>query len=128
MKTPDFKPLGNRYLVLPDPIEGESETIGEVTLSRPKDPNKQAEEGTVVARGKSCVDVEVGAKVYYGKFSGYDRQIDGTDYKILSENELLGEHVVTLFDRHCRACNFPLDGNGICGRTDCVMYGSPQHI
>lgn len=94
MNKYDFRPLGNRYLVLPDPIEGESETIGDVTLSTPKDPNKQAEEGTVIARGKSCVELEVGAKVYYGRFSGYDRQIDGTDYKILQENELLGEHIV----------------------------------
>jgi co-chaperonin GroES (HSP10) len=98
MKKPDFRPLGNRYLVLSDPIEDESETIGDVTLSKPKDPNKQAEEGTVIARGKSCVDVGVGAKVYYGKYSGYDRQIDGVDYKILQENELLGEHFVTPLD------------------------------
>ena len=98
MNKPDFRPFGNRYLVLPDPIEEESETIGDVTLSVPKDPNKQAEEGTVIARGKSATDVEVGAKVYYGRYSGYDRKIDGVDYKILQENELLGEHFVTPFD------------------------------
>ena len=98
MNKPDFRPLGNRYLVLPDPIEGESETIGDVTLSTPKDPNKQAEEGTVIATGKSCVDAEVGSKVFYGRFSGYDRQIDGIDYKILQENELLGERIRTPFD------------------------------
>jgi co-chaperonin GroES (HSP10) len=110
MKKPDFRPLGNRYLILPDPIEGESETIGDVTLSKPKDPNKQAEEGTVIARGKSCGDVEVGAKVYYGKYSGYDRQIDGVDYKILQENELLGEHFVT-----------PLEYLGQCLGCGCVL-------
>jgi chaperonin GroES len=116
MQKPDFRPLGNRYLVLPDPIEGESETIGDVTLSTPKDPNKQAEEGTVIARGKSCADVETGAKVFYGKFSGYDRKIDGVDYKILQENELLGERIVTPFDAtlgRCIGCGciVPLDKN-----------------
>ena len=99
MKTPAFLPLGNRYLVLPDPIGQETETIGGVTLSRPKDENKQADEGTVVAKGKSCVDVEVGSKVYYGRYSGYDRKIGGVDYKIFQENELLGEHLVTPFDQ-----------------------------
>ena len=104
MNSPAFRPIGNRYLVFPDPIEEESETIGEVTLSVPKDPNKQAEEGTVIARGKSCADVECGAKVYYGKFSGYDRTINGMDYKILQENELLGEHFVTPFEPEGGKC------------------------
>jgi co-chaperonin GroES (HSP10) len=109
MNEPDFLPLGNRYLVLPDPVEEESETIGDVTLSIPKDPNKQAEEGTVIARGKTAKLIEVGAKVFYGRYSGYDRQMDGVDYKILQENELLGERIVTPFDEMnaCPECLAP---------------------
>lgn len=98
MKTPAFRPGGNRYLVLPDSIGEDSETIGGVTLSIPKDPNKQAIEGTVVAKGKACVDYELTDKVMYGQFSGYDLKLDGTDYKVLAENELLGQHLVTPFD------------------------------
>ena len=98
MKTPAFRPGGNRYLVLPDSIGEDSETIGGVTLSIPKDPNKQAIEGTVVACGKSCADYELGDKVMYGQFSGYDLKLDGTDYKVLAENELLGQHLTTPYD------------------------------
>ena len=99
MNSPAFRPLGDRYLVLPVPIEGESETIGEVTLSVPKDPNKQSVEGTIVARGRYCVELQVGAKVFYGQFSGYDQHLDGTDYKVLRENEILGEKLETPFDQ-----------------------------
>lgn len=98
METPLFRPFANKYLVLPDPIEGESETIGGITLTVPRDPNKQAVEGTVVARGKSCTELQVGEKAVYGKFAGYDLNLDGVDYKVLSENELFGERLTTPFD------------------------------
>lgn len=91
MNTPAFRPFANKYLILPDAIEEQSETIGSVTLTIPKDPNKQAVEGTVFARGKSCTELEVGQKTAYGKFAGYDIHLDGVDYKILLENELFGE-------------------------------------
>ena len=94
IKAPAFRPFSNRYLVFPDPIEQESETIGSITLTVPKDPNKQAVEGTVVARGKSCTELEVGQKAAYGKFAGYDLNLDGVDYKVLSENELFGEKLL----------------------------------
>ena len=99
MKTPAFVPGGSRYLVLPDSLGQESETIGGITLSTPKDPHKQAIEGTVLAMGKSCIDYRPGDKVMYGQFSGYDLKLDGTDYKVLQENELLGQHLVTPFDQ-----------------------------
>jgi co-chaperonin GroES (HSP10) len=98
MNTPAFVPGGSRYLVLPDPIGQATETIGGITLTVPKDPNKQAIEGTVVAKGKSCINYELGDKVMYGQFSGYDLHLDSFDYKVLQENELLGQHLITPFD------------------------------
>lgn len=100
MKTPAFRPGGNRYLVLPDSIGEDSETIGGVTLSIPKDPNKQAIEGTVVALGPMAHEYAVGDKVMYGQFSGYDLKLEGVDYKVLAENELLGQHIITPFDQN----------------------------
>ena len=99
MNTPLFRPFANRYLVLPDPIEDESQTIGSVTVSRQKDPNKEAVSGTVVARGKSCTELKVGEKAAFGKFAGYDITLDGVDYKIFLETELFGERLVTPFDQ-----------------------------
>jgi chaperonin GroES len=98
MNAPLFRPFANKYLVLPDPIEDQSETIGRITLTVPKDPNKQAVEGKVVARGKSCTELQVGEKAVYGKFAGYDLNLDGVDYKVLGEGEIFGERVSTPFD------------------------------
>lgn len=98
MNSPAFQPGGSRYLVLPDALKEEKETIGGITLSKPVDPSKQAIEGTIVAKGRTCQDYDVKDKVMYGQFSGYDLKLDGTDYKVLQENELLGQHLVTPFD------------------------------
>lgn len=98
MNTPAFAPGGSRYLVLPDPLEEESENIGGIILSKPVDPSKQAIEGTVVAKGMTCQDYDVKDKVMYGQFSGYDLKLDGVDYKVLQENEILGQHLLTPFD------------------------------
>jgi len=98
MNSVAFEPLGNRYLVLPDPTEDQSETIGDITLSTPKDPNLIPAEGTIVAKGKRCVDLDLEDKVFYGKYSGYDQNVDGVDYKVLQETEILGRRLVTPFD------------------------------
>ena len=98
MKTPAFRPGGNRFLVLPDSIGEDTEIIGGITLSTPKDPHKQAIEGTVVSIGKSCIDYELGDKVAFGKFSGYDLKLDGVDYKIFQENEIFGTVLAPPFD------------------------------
>jgi chaperonin GroES len=98
MNTPAFKPGGNRYLILPDQLPEETETIGGITLTKVHDPSKLAIEGTVVAKGKSCIDYELGDKVAFGKFSGYDLKLDGVDYKIFQENEIFGTVLATPFD------------------------------
>jgi co-chaperonin GroES (HSP10) len=98
IKTPAFRPGGARYLVLADIVETKSETIGEVTISERPDPHKQADHGTIVARGKACADYEIGDQISYGQFSGYDLEIDGQKFKILQEGEILGQKIRTPFD------------------------------
>ena len=98
MKTVNFRPNKSRYLVLPDPVEGEQTKIegSEYVIEGQKDIHAKPSEGTVVAKGKECTEYEVGAKVLYGKFSGYEQLFDGTNYLILAETEILGERVVTV--------------------------------
>ena len=98
MNQPPYRPLGNRYLVLPDSLESEHETIGGIGLTPPPpDPHKRSFEGTVVARG-SCAELAIGAKAVYGEYSGYAQTFDGVQYLVLAENEILMEHIVTPFD------------------------------
>ena len=98
MKTVNFRPNKGRYLVLPDPVEGEQTKIegSEYVIEGQKDIHAKPSEGTVVAKGKECTEYEVGAKVLYGKFSGYEQLFDGVNYLILAETEILGERVVTV--------------------------------
>lgn len=105
MNTVAFTPNGLRYLVLPDPIEAKSETIGEITISQQADVHQKASEGTVVAVGDGLDSVQyrpckykVGDKVIYGKYAGYEHPFDGVEYKVLGEAEILGKRIVTPFD------------------------------
>lgn len=98
MNQPAFRPIGARYLVLPDELKGEETVIDEYTVSKEADHHQKPSEGTVVAKGNGCLECELGAKVLYGKFAGYEQIFDGVKYVVLGEAELLGERIMTLFD------------------------------
>jgi len=68
-------------LFIPDsakekPQEGEVMAIGK---------GKRMEDGTLVA-----LDVQVGDRILFGKYSGSDIKLDGEEYMIMREDEILG--------------------------------------
>ncbi len=68
-------------LFIPDsakekPQEGEVVAVGK---------GKRLEDGTVVP-----LDVKVGDTILFGKYSGSDIKIDGAEYMIMREDEVLG--------------------------------------
>lgn len=68
-------------LYIPDsakekPQEGEVAAIGK---------GKRLEDGTLVA-----LDVHVGDRILFGKYSGSDIKLDGEEYMIMREDEILG--------------------------------------
>jgi chaperonin GroES len=90
----NFKPLADRILVRR--IE-EQETIrGGIII--PDTAKEKPQEGEVVAVGpgrmeegkRLSMDVKQGDRVLIGKYSGTDVKIDGTEYVILREEEVLG--------------------------------------
>lgn len=87
-------------MILPNPVESLTTKIegSQYTIESQKDIHAKPSEGTVVAKGKDCTEYEPGARVLYGKFSGYEQLFDGTNYLILAETEILGERLVTPFD------------------------------
>jgi chaperonin GroES len=58
------------------PQEGEVMAIGK---------GKRLEDGTLIA-----LDVQVGDRILFGKYSGNDITIEGTEYMIMREDEILG--------------------------------------
>ena len=86
----NFKPLADRVLV--EPTAAETKTASGIII--PDTAKEKPQEGTVVAVGPGKKDepttVKVGDKVLYGKYSGSELKLDGKDYLIVKESDLLG--------------------------------------
>jgi chaperonin GroES len=89
-----IKPLGDRVLV--EPLDRDEITKSGIVL--PDTAKEKPQEGTVIAAGSGRVDdkgqkhaleVKKGNKVLYGKYSGTEIKIEGKDYLILSEKDIL---------------------------------------
>ncbi|AQX03883.1 co-chaperone GroES [Elizabethkingia meningoseptica] len=86
----NFKPLADRVLV--EPIAAETKTASGIII--PDTAKEKPQEGTVVAVGNGKKDepmtVKVGDKVLYGKYTGSELKLEGKDYLIVREADLLG--------------------------------------
>ena len=90
-----LKPLEDRVVVKPK--EAEAVTAGGIVL--PESAKEKPLMGDVVAVGKGKLldsgnrgkmSVKKGDVVLYGKYGGSEVEIDGVEYKILRESEILG--------------------------------------
>ena len=86
----NFKPLADRVLV--EPATAETKTASGLII--PDTAKEKPQEGVVVAVGNGKKDepltVKVGDKVLYGKYAGQELKLDGKDYLIIRESDLLG--------------------------------------
>lgn len=88
-----LKPLGDRVVVKP----GESEEVLKSGIVLPDTAKEKPQEGTVVAVGsgryedgkKIPLEVKTGDKVIYSKYGGTEVKIEGEEYLILSERDIL---------------------------------------
>ncbi len=89
-----IKPLGDRVLVQADAAE-------EVTSSGlyiPDTAKEKPQQGTVIAVGEGKVEngnkiamtVKKGDKVLYGKYAGTEVTLDGEEYLIMRESDIVG--------------------------------------
>jgi chaperonin GroES len=91
----EIRPLHDRVVV--QRIEEEQKTSGGIII--PDTAKEKPQQGKVVAVGKGKVlengsrvemDVKVGDKVLFGKYSGTEIKISGEEYLILREDDILG--------------------------------------
>jgi len=89
-----LKPLGDRVVV--EHVEQAEKTAGGVFL--PDTAKEKPQEGRVLAVGsgrtldngtKLAMDVKVGDKIIYSKYSGSEVKIDGKEVLIISEKDVL---------------------------------------
>tara|TARA_B100000767_G_scaffold258898_1_gene268073 strand:- start:1166 stop:1441 length:276 start_codon:yes stop_codon:yes gene_type:complete len=85
----NIKPLADRVLIAPAPAE----TTTASGLIIPDNAKEKPQKGTVVAVGNGKVDepltVKVGDTVLYGKYGGTDLKLDGIDYLMMRESDIL---------------------------------------
>ncbi|MBP3425503.1 MAG: co-chaperone GroES [Rikenellaceae bacterium] len=85
----NVKPLSDRVLVEPNPAE--EKTAGGLYI--PDTAKEKPLAGKVVAVGPGTsevkMEVAVGDQVLYGKYSGTEINIDGKDYLIMRQNDIL---------------------------------------
>jgi chaperonin GroES len=90
-----FRPLHDRVVV--KRIEAEEKTAGGIII--PDTAKEKPQQGEVVAVGPGGrdeagklvpIDLQVGDRVLFGKWSGTEVKIDGTEYLIMKENDIMG--------------------------------------
>ena len=86
----NFLPLADRVLV--EPSEAEEKTSSGIII--PDTAKEKPQKGKIVAIGNGTKDekitVKVGEMILYGKYSGTEINIDGTDYLIMKESDIFG--------------------------------------
>ena len=89
----NLKPLADRVIIKPS--EAEEKTKGGIIL--PDTAKEKPIEGTVVAVGPGKLaddgktiklEVKVGDKVLYGKYSGTEVTVEGDEYLIMRESDI----------------------------------------
>ena len=89
------RPLHDRIIV--QRLEEEEQQVGGIII--PDTAKEKPQQGKVVAVGKGKVkedggilpmDVKEGDTILFGKYSGQEIKLDGDDYLIMREDEVLG--------------------------------------
>ena len=81
--------LADRVLI--EPAAAETKTSSGIII--PDTAKEKPQKGTVVAVGpgtkENPVTVKIGNKVLYGKYAGTELQLEGVDYLMMKENDIL---------------------------------------
>lgn len=85
----NIKPLADRVLI--EPVEAETKTASGIII--PDNAKEKPQKGKVVAVGagtkKQPMTVKVGETVLYGKYAGTELKLEGKDYLIMRESDVL---------------------------------------
>ena len=90
-----FRPLHDRVLV--EREESEEKTAGGIII--PDTAKEKRMQGKIIAVGSGArdeqgkvtpLDVKEGDTVLFGKWSGTEIKLDGTDYLIMKESDIMG--------------------------------------
>jgi chaperonin GroES len=90
-----FRPLHDRVII--ERIDEGEQKVGGIII--PDTAKEKPQQGTIIAAGKGRIekdgrvtplDVKAGDTVLFGKYAGQEIKIDGNEYLIMREEEVLG--------------------------------------
>ena len=90
-----FRPLHDRVLI--EVLDSDEKTAGGIII--PDTAKEKPQEGKVIAVGPGAksedgktipMDVKVGDRVLFGKWSGTEVKVDGKEYSIMKESDIMG--------------------------------------
>ena len=91
----NFRPLHDRVVV--KRIEAEEKSVGGIII--PDTAKEKPQQGEVIAVGPGGrddsgklipIDVQVGDRILFGKWSGTEVKLDGVEYLIMKESDIMG--------------------------------------
>ena len=91
----EIRPLHDRVIV--KRIEETESKMGRIII--PDSAKEKPQQGEVISVGsgklldngqRAAIDVKTGDRILYGKYSGSDVKVDGSEYLIVREDEILG--------------------------------------
>ena len=95
MKSMNVRPLHDRIIV--SRIEEGEQKVGGIII--PDTAKEKPQQGKVIAAGKGKIekdgkvtplDVKAGDTILFGKYAGQEIKVDGNEYLIMREEEILG--------------------------------------
>jgi chaperonin GroES len=90
-----FRPLHDRVVI--ERIDAEAKTAGGIII--PDTAQEKPQQGKVIGVGPGGrdeggklipIDVKVGDRILFGKWSGTEVKIDGVEYLIMKESDIMG--------------------------------------
>jgi chaperonin GroES len=91
----NFRPLHDRVVV--ERIDAEAMTVGGIII--PDTAKEKPQQGKIISVGPGSrddhgaliqIDLEVGDRVLFGKWSGTEVKIEGVEYLIMKESDIMG--------------------------------------
>ena len=95
MAKTKFRPLHDRVVVRR--VRSEEKTAGGIII--PDTAQEKPQEGEIIAAGPGArdeagklipIDLKTGDRVLFGKWSGTEVKLDGVDYLIMKESDIMG--------------------------------------
>jgi chaperonin GroES len=91
----NIRPLHDRVVV--ERLDEEHKSAGGIVI--PDNAAEKPDQGQVVAVGNGAIlengdirplDVKVGDRILFGKFSGHTVKVEGTEYLVMREDDIMG--------------------------------------